>query len=170
MDQLLSMKPGAFDFELTPCPMIYLRVSGPQKKRYGVVRQRMARQERVEDGENHLRVVAQHTKGFLCTALENPLRAARAHPIDHVSCHAERDRLRVGIGSSSCLFNNSCEITAVKGCGETLPARMRAMPRSICTTSPRACATIQENIRFVSVAQTEDVSNDRCRRNAPVCN
>ncbi len=48
----------------------------------------------LENGENHLRVVAQHTQGFLRATLENPLRAGRAHPINHVSRHAERDTLR----------------------------------------------------------------------------
>ena len=48
----------------------------------------------LENGENHLRVIAQYAQGFLCTALENPLCAGRAHPINHVSSHAERDTLR----------------------------------------------------------------------------
>jgi hypothetical protein len=34
---------GAFDLELTRCPMIYLRVSVPQKKEMGVILQSLAR-------------------------------------------------------------------------------------------------------------------------------
>jgi hypothetical protein len=47
----------------------------------------------LEHGEDHLRVVAQYAQGFLRTTLENPLRAGRAHPINDVGRHAERDAL-----------------------------------------------------------------------------
>ncbi len=48
----------------------------------------------LENGENNLRVVAQYAQGFLRAPLENPLGASRAHPINHVSRHAERHTLR----------------------------------------------------------------------------
>jgi hypothetical protein len=38
--------------------------------------------------DDYLRVVAQHSQSFLCTALENLLRAGRAHPINNVGRRA----------------------------------------------------------------------------------
>ena len=45
--------------------------------------------EDLEHGENHLRIIAQDPQSFLPTALEDSLRAGSAHPINHVSRHAE---------------------------------------------------------------------------------
>jgi hypothetical protein len=49
--------------------------------------------EDLEHGKDYLRVIAQYTQSFLCTTLENSLRAGRTHPINHVGRHAERNAL-----------------------------------------------------------------------------
>jgi hypothetical protein len=168
---------GAFDLEFARRPMIYFRVSAPHKKEMGVALQSMARQERGQ------RLTHQECSGsYLKTSrtvrtTSESLRSTRkvssaqrwktpcvpVVPIPLTMSAVMRNGTHSGIVSSFPLFNNSCEITAVKGYGERYLLECDAE----INVYDFARATIQENIRYVSVAQTEDVSNDRCRRNAP---
>jgi hypothetical protein len=71
----------------------------------------------LENGENNLKVVAQYAQGFLCAPLETPcVPVVPSHQPCQASCgtgHAP------GSGGNFPWFDNSCEITAVEGCGET---------------------------------------------------
>lgn len=126
--------------------MIYLRVSGPQKKEMGVVRQSMARREACGQRLTHQECSGSYLKtSRTVRTTSESLRSTRkvssaqrwktpcvpVVPIPSTMSAVMRNGTHSGIVSSFPLFNNSCEITAVKGCGETLPARMRCRDQCV---------------------------------------
>lgn len=129
-----------FDLGLTRCPMIYHRVSAPQKKEMGVVLQSMARREGWGQKLTHQECSGSYLKtSRTVRTTSESLRSTRkvssaqrwktpcvpVVPIPSTMSAVMRNGTHSGIASSFPLFNNSREITTVKRCGETVPARMR---------------------------------------------
>ena len=132
---------GVFDLELTGCPMIYLRVSAPQKKEMGAGN---AEHGETRVGWEQLLTHQECSGSYLKTSrtvrtTSESLRSTRkvssaqrwktpcvpVVPIPSTMSAVMRNGTHSGIGSSFPLINNQCKITAVKGRGEMLPARMR---------------------------------------------